>query len=329
MSSKESTKRSYVALQERWGKAFTPVGGDGVDIDQALRTAGLDWKVERRPVLVPQPDGSTVEAKDFKANVRGDTGEILGITGNSWTPMQNEQHVELANHLIKAGDMNWVGLGLGRGGRSVHALMELDKEILIGGDKDEAIWPLVQFRQGHDGGLSVVVEVTPLRFVCVNGVRVPVADYTYAWKVKHTSGIQDKISDIEKSLDLITHYYKRLPEIGDKLVTMRVDDHYWERFLERLIPLPNYAAEDESKGGRALTMARNRREKLTDVWRTTDNLENIRNTRWGALQAVCAFHDHHTTIRKTSNRSLENAAFERASMPAAIKTRAVQLLLEA
>jgi len=329
MASRESVKHNYMALEERWGRAFTPVGGDGVDIDQALRAADLNWQVERRPVLVQQPDGSTREVKEFKANVRSDTGDLLGITGKDWTPMQNDQHVELANQLIKAGDMNWVGLGYGRGGKSVHALMELDKEIMIGGDKDEAIWPLVQFRQGHDGGLSAVVEVTPLRFVCINGMRVPVADYTYSWKVRHTTGFQDKIGDITKSIDLITHYYDRLPVIGDQLVSMRIDDHYWGNFMDRLIPLPKYTADEESKGGRALTMANHKREKLTEVWKTTDNLANIRNTRWGALQAVCAYQDHHTTVRKTSNRTPENAAFERASMPSVLKTRAMQLLLEA
>lgn len=327
---RENTKRHYMDLQEKWGKAFTPVGGDGVDIDQALRAADLNWVVERRPVLISQADGNCVEVEDFLANVRSDNGELLGITGKNWTPVQNDQHVELANQLVRAGDMNWVGLGYGRGGRSVHALMELNKDIKIGGDKDEEIWPLVQFRQGHDGGLSVVVEVTPLRLVCINGMRVPVADYTYTWRMKHTSGIQEKIFNISKSIDLITHYYDRLPEIGDQLVTMRVDDHYWEHFLDRLIPFPNYLSEDDSKGGHALTRARNRREKLTGVWRNTENLENIRYTRWGVLQAVCAFYDHHTTIpKKSSTRTPEDAAFERASMPAAIKTRAMQLLLDA
>lgn len=328
MASRDKTKRNYMELEKRWGRAFTPVGGDGVDIDQALRAADLDWQVERRPVLISRSDGSTAEAKDYVANVRSDNGDLLGITGNSWEPLQNEQHVALANQLVKAGGMNWVGLGYGRGGRSVHALMELDREIQIGGDVDEEIWPLVQFRQGHDGGLSLVVEVTPLRSVCVNGMRVPVADYTYTWRVRHTSGIRDKVLDIEKSIDLVTHYYDRLPVIGDQLVSLRADDNYWERFLDRLIPLPSYTADDESRGGRALTLANNKREKLTDVWKNTDDLGNIRNTRWGVLQAVCAYHDHHTTVRKTSGRTPENAAFERASMPAALKTRAMQLLLE-
>ena len=67
-------------------------------IDEALDKAGLGWKVTHGDVLVvkapertddfaPAPAG-LIPAKGFKANLREDTGELLGMVSDeygSWT----------------------------------------------------------------------------------------------------------------------------------------------------------------------------------------------------------------------------------------------------
>ena len=58
------------------------------------------------------------------------------------------------------------------------------------------------------------------------------------------------------------------------------------------------------------------------------DLTNITGTRWGALQAVTTYVDHVQPTRATAGRSHQEARFERATEPAALKDRAVALLTE-
>ena len=70
------------------------------------------------------------------------------------------------------------------------------------------------------------------------------------------------------------------------------------------------------------------REAIRTAYLTTDDLDGIRGTRWGALQAVTAYHDHAAQIRRTAGRTVQEARFERATSPAGLKDRALELLVK-
>src|SRR5437588_12691784 len=69
-------------------------------IDEALEKAGLGWKVSHGDVLVVKraewTDGfgtkhapELIPAKGFKANVREDTGDVLGIVSDEYEVVDN------------------------------------------------------------------------------------------------------------------------------------------------------------------------------------------------------------------------------------------------
>jgi hypothetical protein len=70
------------------------------------------------------------------------------------------------------------------------------------------------------------------------------------------------------------------------------------------------------------------REAIATAYRATPDLANITGTRWGALQAVTTYVDHVQPTRSTAGRSHQEARFERATEPAALKDRALALLIE-
>ncbi len=63
-------------------------------IDEALEKAGLGWKVSHGDVLVKRPEwtddlgtehpAELIPAKGFKANIREDTGDVLGIVSKEY-----------------------------------------------------------------------------------------------------------------------------------------------------------------------------------------------------------------------------------------------------
>jgi hypothetical protein len=85
---------------------------------------------------------------------------------------------------------------------------------------------------------------------------------------------------------------------------------------------------DETNGGRAIRNAERVRDAIRTAYRTTPDLSDIRGTGWGALQAVAAYVDYTQPTRQTSNRTSAEARFERATEPAPLKDRALELLIQ-
>ena len=178
----DATAPLWVGFGPRgWGDVVRDVRNDRpATAGEVIRTAGLDWRVEQYPVeaVIPPAPGEEeprrVGVPRMLANVRSDTGAVLGVVGDGYRPLQNGDAFALADALVDSGEAHWIGAGSTRGGARVHALMRLDREITIGGASGEDLLPLLLVRNGHDGGLAVTVSVAPFRLACLNGMIVPV-----------------------------------------------------------------------------------------------------------------------------------------------------------
>src|SRR3954463_939271 len=106
--------------------------------------AGLDWAVEQHPLdAVVERAGQTRRARVPRhvANVRSDTGAVLGVVGEGYEPLQNAAAFAFCDAITAAGRAQWIGAGSTRGGARVHALMRLDREIKIGDAEGEDVLP--------------------------------------------------------------------------------------------------------------------------------------------------------------------------------------------
>ena len=70
------------------------------------------------------------------------------------------------------------------------------------------------------------------------------------------------------------------------------------------------------------------RDAIRTAHRAAPDLENVRGTRWGALQAVAAYVDYAQPTRQTAGRTHAEARFERATEPQPLKDKALELLTE-
>jgi phage/plasmid-like protein (TIGR03299 family) len=307
-----------------------------IDLDEAhdaaamIAAAGLDWRVEQHPleaVIGREYQSLRVAVPRHVANVRSDTRTVLGVVGEGYEPLQNLSAFAFCDGITDSGRAHWIGAGSTRGGARVHALMRLDREVKIGGAEGEDVLPLLCFRNGHDGGLAVTVSVAPFRLACLNGMLLPLADAQRTWKARHTANVEAKLADARRTLGIAWRYYDRLEELGARMIGERIGEGEFERFLARLVPLPE-PKPDRSDGGRAVRNAERVREAIRTAYRTASDLDDIRGTRWGALQAVTAYVDHTQPTRQTAGRTHAEARFERATEPQPLKDRALELLSE-
>jgi len=136
-------------------------------IDEALQKAGLHWRVTHGDVLVVKTPEWTddfgtkqppelIPAKGWKANVREDTGEVLGIVSDEYEVVPNEDAFRFLDALI-ASDMHFETAGSLWGGRRVWCLARLPEYVELGGDLSATY---VYVANSHDGSMAVTAAVS-------------------------------------------------------------------------------------------------------------------------------------------------------------------------
>ncbi len=275
-----------------WGDVVHGAGqGEACSAAAMIDAAGLAWTVEQHPLEAVLGDRGGGEPRRVPvprvvANVRSDTGAVLGVVGEGYEPLQNRAAFAFCDAITDSGEAHWLGAGETRGGARVHALMRLDREIRIGDAEGEDVLPLLCFRNGHDGGLAVTIGVAPFRLACLNGMMLPLEGAARTWKARHTVNLDARLADARRTLGIAWRYYDELEEIGGRLIREPMSAAEFERFLAQLVPLP--VLPDPTRGGRAVRNAERVREAIATAYRAAPDLANITGTGWGALQAVTA-----------------------------------------
>ena len=113
-------------------------------IDEALEKAGLGWRVTHGDILVVKRPAWTddfgighpadlIPARGFKANLRGDTGEVLGVVSDEYEVVENIDAFRFLDALIGS-EMHFETAGSLWGGRRVWCLARLPEYVELGGD---------------------------------------------------------------------------------------------------------------------------------------------------------------------------------------------------
>ena len=130
----------------------------------ALRLAGLDWKVLQEPVYTQSEE----LIKGYKANVRDSDRKVLGVVTARYKVIQNEEAFSFTDALLGEG-VRYETAGSLQGGRKVWLLARLPHEYIISG---EQISPYLVFSNTHDGSGAIKVALTPIRVVCNNTLNL-------------------------------------------------------------------------------------------------------------------------------------------------------------
>jgi phage/plasmid-like protein (TIGR03299 family) len=141
----------------------TPWHGMGVRVEEALaseealRISGLDWRVKQAPVYYGEGHALTDE---YRANLRDDTGDLLGIVSDQYQIVQNTEAFAFTDELLGQG-VKYETAGSLFGGRKTWLLARLEQVTILGDQVD----PYLLFSNGHDGYNAVKVAITPTRVV--------------------------------------------------------------------------------------------------------------------------------------------------------------------
>lgn len=254
---------------------------------EALRLAGLDWKVLQEPIYTK---GKEV-VEGYKANVRDSDRKILGVVSDRYKVVQNADAFSFTDELLGKG-VRYETAGSLQEGKKVWLLARLPREYIIGGER---ISPYLVFSNTHDGSGSVKVAVTPVRVVCNNTLNLALTTASRSFSMVHTGNIQDKMQEAKDTLFMAERYMDCLGEEFDQLRKQKISDAQVKEYIETLLPMENEASEMQSKN--ILRLREDMRKRYYDA----PDLQKVGNNAYRFINAVSDFATHAKPLRKTAN----------------------------
>lgn len=271
-----------------------PWHGLGVQVQEApeskdaLRLAGLDWKVYQREVYTD----SGIRIDGYRANVRNTDNRVLGVVTERYKIVQNEEAFAFTDALLGKG-VRYETAGSLQDGRKVWLLARLPKEYIISG---EQISPYLVFSNSHDGSAAVRVAVTPIRVVCNNTLNLALSTAKRSWAMVHTGNIKGKIHEAQETLLMAETYMNKLGKEFEMLKCQKLSDRQIKEYIELLLPLEKTTSLVTAKNVKKL------RDDLRARYYDAPDLQDVGgNNAYRFINAVSDFATHNEPLRRTTN----------------------------
>ena len=305
-------------------------------IDEALDKAGLGWKVTHGDVLVvkapewtddfgTQHPAELIPAKGFKANLREDTAEVLGIVSDEYEVVDNRDAFRFLDALIGS-ELYFETAGSLWAGRRVWVLARLPEFIELGGDQSATY---VYVANSHDGSMAVTAAATPIRIVCANtlGAALRQAEHgagaARTFRFRHTGNLQAKFAEARQVLGMTINYQKQFKVLTDRLAVEPISEGTLERGVLRHL----WVTDDENLGRRARENRERTIERVLAIFRgrgiAGDTTGNSPRSKWTAFNAVAEHLDYGRRYTARTNQ------VQRSFEDTALKQRALDLVVAA
>lgn len=254
---------------------------------EALRLAGLDWKVIQEPILTTRNE----IIPGFKANIRDKDHRVLGVVTDRYKIIQNDEAFAFTDALLGAG-VRYETAGSLQNGRRVWLLAHMPREYIIMG---EHISPYLLFSNTHDGSGAIKVCLTPIRVVCNNTLNLALNTARRSWSMIHTGDVNAKMEEAYDTLFTADKYMAELGKEFERLRNIELTDSRVREYIEALLPLDEESTTIQVKNIKRLRL------DLSDRYYKAPDLIDLGRNAYRFVNAVSDFATHAAPLRRTAN----------------------------
>jgi phage/plasmid-like protein (TIGR03299 family) len=305
-----------------WHELGTVINSDTATAEDLLKAAGADYEIFRTPVKavveMPIAPGSPITVKKEIDDPRGlmnicrwhpTTGEpeILGQASKDY-PLWNNRDIftGYADTIIDAAKPTASTCAVLYQGRRTVMSFELPDDIKVGGITDEGVRIWVVVLTSYDKSTPTVTYLTTIRPVCANTVRAGRAQGFATYVVKKTKRADLKVAMAREALALVPKFTEAAAAEWDELLKVNVTD---AKFAEIIAGLWG-PGDDPTPSAKASWDVKH--DKLMGLFTQADTQANVRNTGYGAVQAVTEFADWESRIVFPANMTETSARLVRS-----------------
>jgi len=257
-----------------------------------LQSKSLDWTVAKRPLT---SDGALVES--FVAIKREDTGEVLGVVGSDYQPVQNINAFRAFDAVIESGQAQIQSAGAFDGKKVwMQATFNTSHEVVVG----DVVRATVVLMNGHDGSGSCKANRIVERLVCKNGMTRRATQRLYM--IRHTRNVNERLEQANDLVSRVIQQTEREVAQYAEMAKRQMVTADILAYLQVVVPNP---VDTEAK--RAKANAERIRDEIMGLIESGSGTEirGVRGTLWGTYNAVTEWVDHHRNSEHAENRRRE------------------------
>jgi len=294
-----------VANQPWWGThpgaTFLPENLTGTDM---MVAGGIDWLVSKRRLFPEGLDGEVLpNAEENWVAVHRDTDNaFLGMVTPSYHTFQNGEMVEMTDKVLGMTGAHYHTAGSLYGGKLVWVLAEFDGEYHIKGDGSPHRNYLLGIT-GHTGRHALTFVATPVRVWCGNTAAAAVDGANARINLRHTSGMGERVAEVQKALDLHVKYVDTYEAAMNRLAVRDFDAKEFRALAEVLTPVTLNDGAKPEVIARRIAKAEAKRDAMTNLFIASPTLDGVSNSAYRALQAVIEYVDHYDLPADTTKAS--------------------------
>jgi phage/plasmid-like protein (TIGR03299 family) len=217
-------------------------------------------------------------------NVRQADGRVLGVVRSTYELIQNDELFALGEGIVEAGG-RWKTAGTLKDGAITWGMLEIPQAD-IAGEKYVRHLLLVN---SFDGSMGIRACTTATRVVCWNTLSWAVEGTKRSYTVRHTANARERLHEAKAALGIAYDHDAHLRAISERLAGVRVTAAGAERFWKRLVPYtPEAEVSDVSRKNIDA-----KRLNLAYLYDHSPNLEHLRGTYLGLVQATAEWEQHY------------------------------------
>jgi len=262
---------------------------------EAIIAAGLNWVVNKTPVLYQKVGGFIEPVADQYVVVRADNQKPLGVVGKQYKVLQNKEAFSFFDAVVGVKEAMYHTAGALGDGERVWILAKLPGYIRVGGDDvSEKFLLLVNT---HDGTTAARMMFTPIRVVCQNTLNIALGGTEAKASIRHTTNMGIKIDDVRKTLQIVNARFTMFEDAAKKLAVTQLTGDAWKSYL---IGLKLASDEDD-----ATTRMKNITEEVSRLFESGKgaDMKTAKGTAWGAFNAVAEYVDYVRGSDKIESRA--------------------------
>jgi phage/plasmid-like protein (TIGR03299 family) len=264
---------------------------DGTSIDAWREAAGMDWRIRRSQVryAVDRDAEQFITLPEQHVLFRSDTNAPLGVVSNKYQVVQPGEVIEFFRDIAKAGGLELSAAGTIYGGKRFWATAKIGEAAPA--SVADKIGGYILISTSADGSLATEVRRTTVRTVCKNTLQMAMADAKASIKVSHRS-VFDPAS-VKEFMGLNTAAWDSFRHTVTRLANIEMLE---EEAIEMTAQVFGGGEKVRETAGYKKVLSLFNGEGMGAT------LDGVMGTRWGFLNAVTEYADHHVRARTDENR---------------------------
>jgi len=274
---------AYVG-ENPWHRGGVYLGETEATAEEMLEESGLDWEVSLQNI-----ECINLTIPDFKAVLREDTGEVLGVRKQKYTPYQNKEAFKVLDPFIGEGKAVWHTAGVLGKGERIWIQAKLPGHIEV--TKNDIVEKFFLLTNSHDGSTGIKLLFSPQRVVCQNTLQMAlISGQSSIMNIKHTKNHDIKIKQALKVLGLVEKIAEDFEIDAKKMYQFKMSDADIDAYLAEII---NITGEVKEKTKLYADKSFIRYRDYIEGGIGT-NIAGVKGSLWGAYNGITEAIDHPT-----------------------------------